>query len=127
MLKRIDDLIARRVDQALSDNGILESERELYEIGIIPAPRFMDPQNPNPDEMLYAALVFMAYPIPLRPLDRVENHFQLREPYGPPEMYKELVGGVVRKISAELAEAGQEGSGVPGGYDRMSAGGLILP
>ncbi len=122
MLKRIDDLISVKVEEALANAGIIEPERMLYEIGIMSAPRFMNPHNPQQDEMLYSALVFLAYPVPDRPFDRIEHHFQLKEPYGPQVMYDLAVKEIVAKISTELETAARMGPG----HDKVSAAGLYI-
>ena len=114
-------MIAEKTEEALKNNGVLN--REEYDIGVIGAMRFMNPEAPKQEEMLYGALVCIAYRIPLRPFDRIEHFFQLTEPYGPQVAYDRLVKDVLEKIAAENEVVNQLGPA----YDNVSASGLILP
>src|SRR6202044_1165455 len=94
---RIDNMIEQRIINALTNNGILDPE--LYDIGIIPA-LYTPPGQPS-TEQLFGAVVCLAARIPGREFDRVEHMAQLREPYGPQQMYDSMVKELLAKIGAE--------------------------
>jgi hypothetical protein len=96
-LRRISDVIGEKVGRALVSCGVLGPERDLIDWEAVPAML----RAPDGGSLL-AAIVFLALPLgDAGGTDRVEQSFQLPNPYCPQAEYDAKVGEALRLIYEE--------------------------
>lgn len=116
-ITRITEMVAAKVLQALTNNGVLVTDREVMSYEIVP---YGMPVGNG--EMLLATIIFLAMPT-LGGDDQVEHYQVMQFPHAPQHAYDELVRQLLEKIHAERAQDGT----IPADAVPAARAGLLLP